>query len=118
MFFGLQPWHIAVIIIVALIIFGPKRLPEIGRWVGRSITEFRKGSQEMTNALREGMNESRDREEQANTIGKPVPPAESVPANPATASSSANKFCMKCGSPNPQDALFCNKCGNSFQMQS
>jgi sec-independent protein translocase protein TatA len=110
MFFGLQPWHIAVIIIVALIIFGPKRLPEIGRWVGRSITEFRKGSQEMTNALREGMNEARDREEQANTIGKPAP-AQSMPAGDG-------KFCTKCGSPNPQDALFCNKCGNSFQTQS
>jgi sec-independent protein translocase protein TatA len=110
MFFGLQPWHIAVIIIVALIIFGPKRLPEIGRWVGRSITEFRKGSQEMTNALREGMNEARDREEQANTIGKPAP-TQSMPAGD-------KKFCTKCGSPNPQDALFCNKCGNSFQTQS
>ena len=110
MFFGLQPWHIAVIIIVALIIFGPKRLPEIGRWVGRSITEFRKGSQEMTNALREGMNEARDREEQANTIGKPAP-AQSMPADD-------RKFCTKCGSSNSQDALFCNKCGNSFQMQS
>ena len=113
MFFGLQPWHIAVIVIVALIIFGPKRLPEIGRWIGRSVTEFRKGSQEMTNALREGMNEARDKEEQANanTIAKPVPPTQSVPAGD-------KKFCTKCGSPNPQDALFCNKCGNPFQPQS
>jgi sec-independent protein translocase protein TatA len=115
MFFGLQPWHIAVIIIVALIIFGPRRLPEVGRWLGRSITEFRKGSQEMTSALRDGMSEARDREEQANTIAKPVP-TQSMPANSNSAAPnpSANKFCTKCGSANPQEALFCNKCGNPF----
>ena len=117
MFLGLQPWHIAVIVIVALIIFGPKRLPEMGRWLGRSISEFRKGSQEMTNALRDGMNEARDREEQTsnNTIGRPAP-TQSVPSSPAPGASgqTTDKFCMKCGSPNPQDALFCNKCGNPF----
>ena len=106
---GLQLWHVVVILIVALIIFGPKRLPDVGRWLGRSITELQKGSREMTNALREGMNESRE-QEQANTIARPAP-AQSMPAGD-------NKFCTKCGSPNPQDALFCNKCGNPFQTQS
>ena len=110
MFFGLQPWHIAVIVIVALLIFGPRRLPEVGRWVGKSITEFRKGSQEMTNALREGMNEGQQAEAQKNTIAQPAP-AQSVPAGDS-------KFCIKCGAPNPQEALFCNKCGNSFPTQA
>jgi sec-independent protein translocase protein TatA len=110
MFFGLQPWHIAVIVIVALLIFGPRRLPEVGRWVGKSITEFRKGSQEMTNALREGMNEGQQAEAQKNTIAQPAP-AQSVPAGDS-------KFCIKCGAPNPQEALFCNKCGNPFQPQA
>ncbi len=112
--FGIQPWHIVVLIIVALIIFGPKSLPEVGRWVGRSLSELRKGSQEMTTALREGMMETQQTEEQKNTIAKPAP-AQSVPTNNNT---SANKFCTKCGAPNPSDALFCNKCGNPFQVQS
>ncbi|MFZ1043080.1 MAG: twin-arginine translocase TatA/TatE family subunit [Anaerolineales bacterium] len=60
--FGIQPWHIIVLVIVALLIFGPKSLPEVGRWVGRSMSEFRKGSQEMTTALREGMNEMQAKE--------------------------------------------------------
>src|ERR1700690_2744463 len=111
--FGIEPWHIVVLIIVALIIFGPKSLPEVGRWVGKSLSEFRKGSQEMTNALREGMMEAHQTEEQNNTIAKPAP-VQSVPTN----TTSANKFCTKCGSPNPSDALFCNKCGNPFQMPS
>ena len=106
--FGIQPIHIVIIIIVALIIFGPRRLPEVGRWIGRSMAEFRKGTQEMTTALREGMTEAQMADEQKNTIGKPAP-AQSVPAGD-------KKFCTKCGEPNPQDALFCNKCGNPFQM--
>lgn len=101
--FGIQPIHIIIIIIVALIIFGPNRLPEVGRWVGRSINEFRKGTQEMTSTLRDEMTKP---EEADHTIAKPAP-AQSIPLN--------SKFCTKCGSPNPSDALFCNKCGNPFQ---
>ena len=110
--FGIQPIHIVIIVVIALIIFGPKRLPEAGRWVGRSMSELRKGSQEMTTALREGMNEGQA-DEQKNTTAQPAP-AQSVPANNA----SAGKFCTKCGAPNPSEALFCSKCGNPFQVQS
>jgi len=111
--FSIQPIHIVIIVIIALIIFGPKSLPEAGRWVGRSMSEFRKGSREMTTALREGMNETQQTEDQKYTIANPAP-AQSVP----TSNTSANKFCTKCGAPNPSDALFCNNCGNPFQVQS
>jgi sec-independent protein translocase protein TatA len=36
-----------IIVIVALIIFGPKRLPEIGGALGKGIKEFRKGTSEI-----------------------------------------------------------------------
>ena len=35
------PLEIAVVLIIVLIIFGPKRLPELGRSMGRGIREFR-----------------------------------------------------------------------------
>ena len=37
----LQPTHLLLILIVALVVLGPKRLPEVGRAVGRSIHDFK-----------------------------------------------------------------------------
>lgn len=38
----LSPMHIVVLLIVALLIFGPKRLPEIGGNLAKSIKEFKR----------------------------------------------------------------------------
>jgi sec-independent protein translocase protein TatA len=37
----IQPTHLLLILIVALVVLGPKRLPEVGRAVGRSIHDFK-----------------------------------------------------------------------------
>jgi sec-independent protein translocase protein TatA len=37
----LQPTHLALILIVALLVLGPKRLPEAGRGLGQGLREFR-----------------------------------------------------------------------------
>ncbi len=37
----LSPIHLIVLLVVALLIFGPKRLPEIGSGLGKSIRAFR-----------------------------------------------------------------------------
>ncbi len=39
---GLEsPWHLLVLGVVALLVFGPKRLPELGGSLGKGLREFR-----------------------------------------------------------------------------
>ncbi len=37
----LQPTHLLLLLVVALLVLGPKRLPEVGRSVGRTLHDFR-----------------------------------------------------------------------------
>src|SRR5581483_12007228 len=47
MFGTLGTSEMIFIFLLALVLFGPKKLPEIGRTIGRAITEFRKASSEL-----------------------------------------------------------------------
>tara|TARA_B100001250_G_scaffold281695_1_gene243969 strand:+ start:236 stop:469 length:234 start_codon:yes stop_codon:yes gene_type:complete len=40
-FFNLGPWEILLILVVVLILFGAKRLPELARGLGQGVNEFR-----------------------------------------------------------------------------
>jgi sec-independent protein translocase protein TatA len=55
---GMPELH--VIFVIALIVFGPKRLPELGRSLGQTINEFKKGA----SALRDKVDEEIERDNQ------------------------------------------------------
>ena len=38
---GIGPWEIIIVLVIVLIIFGPKRLPDLGRSLGRGMREFK-----------------------------------------------------------------------------
>jgi sec-independent protein translocase protein TatA len=38
-----QPLHLLVIVIVALLVFGPKKIPELGKGLGEGIKNFKEG---------------------------------------------------------------------------
>ncbi|MFS0778033.1 twin-arginine translocase TatA/TatE family subunit [Neobacillus sp. 3P2-tot-E-2] len=42
-----------LILVIALIVFGPNKLPEIGRAVGKSIREFKRATEGITNDIKE-----------------------------------------------------------------
>ena len=51
------PREIAIVLVIALLIFGPRKLPDLGRSVGKSITGFRRGLKETEEDLMEADDE-------------------------------------------------------------
>jgi sec-independent protein translocase protein TatA len=59
MFEGLfQPMHLLFILVIALVVFGPGKLPELGAGLGKGIREFKKamsdGEKDLNNPLSDG----------------------------------------------------------------
>lgn len=49
----LQPWHLIIILVIVLILFGPGKLPDIGKAMGKTIREFRDASNPTLEDLKE-----------------------------------------------------------------
>jgi sec-independent protein translocase protein TatA len=99
--FGLQPWHLIAIAAVALLLFGPQRLPEIGRGLGKSINEFRAGAKEMTQGFQEEIHTAEpEGSRPTSIIHSPEEPS--------------GVFCTACGSANPAGSRYCSRCGKSM----
>jgi sec-independent protein translocase protein TatA len=55
--FNLGPMELAVILVLALLVFGPKKLPEIGKGVGQAMREFKRASRDLMDSFNEAMEE-------------------------------------------------------------
>lgn len=81
MFGSLGLPELLLIFIVALIVFGPRKLPEIGKTLGKALNEFKKASDELKSTI-----EREVKVEELKTIAPPPPAAEIVArAEPAPA---------------------------------
>ncbi len=103
--FGLQPLHLLVILIVALLIFGPSRLPEIGRAFGKTIREFQSATKEATQGLTEELSQK-----PATSTAAPAAPAASAPVAEAQ-KEEPQVACKNCGKSIRADMKFCPNCG-------
>lgn len=59
--FGLP--ELGVILLIALIIFGPSKLPQIGKSIGKALREFRESSTEVGKAITEGIEGKEEKKE-------------------------------------------------------
>ena len=51
--FGLGATELVLIIVLALIVFGPNKLPEVGSALGRTMNEFKQSAREVENEFKE-----------------------------------------------------------------
>jgi sec-independent protein translocase protein TatA len=83
--------ELIIIFFIALIIFGPRKLPELGRSLGKSLSEFKRASNELKSTLEEEIRveEQQQRAETTKTPAGPtaVPSSESEPAAAAATES-------------------------------
>ena len=54
--------ELIVIFVIALLVFGPRKLPELGRSLGKSLGEFKRASNELRNTLEEEVRIEEQRE--------------------------------------------------------
>ena len=65
--FGIGLPEIAVIGALALLVFGPKRLPELGRTLGKTLKGFQTASSEFEKEIQKAMDETTDKEDSSLT---------------------------------------------------
>jgi TatA/E family protein of Tat protein translocase len=71
--------EMVIIAVIALIIFGPRKLPELGKSLGKSIAEFKRASNELKNTLEE---EIRTEELQEARKSAQIPPGHASAGHP------------------------------------
>ena len=85
--FGVGMPELLVILVVALLVLGPKRLPEIARSLGKGMAEFRRASTEFQRTLQASLEEpppAAPPRAPAAAPEKPSEPAPPAPASPKT----------------------------------
>ena len=78
--------ELIIILVIALIIFGPRKLPELGRSLGKSIHEFKKASNELRSTLEDEIRVEEQRDRVAATAAATPPAATPPPADATTVS--------------------------------
>lgn len=92
---GIDIPEILILLVLALILFGPEKLPEYGAKLGRFVARMRQASAEVTRPLEQALNQG----------VLPSPPLSS-PRPPL-----GENFCHQCGHTLEPDFLFCPRCG-------
>ncbi len=133
MFEGLfQPTHLILILVIALIVLGPGKLPEVSRGLGKSIREFKKATSgladDITEPIKEAAQPITDMKQQVDSIRRlPAETLASVTSSPearngtapagapaetaAAVASAGTKACPVCAHANPAGNHFCGGCG-------
>ena len=103
---ALQPGHLIVILVIVLLIFGPGKLPELGKAVGDGLRELKKAT---------GDNPEKESATAATTTTTAPAATTAVPSAAANGVAAATRSCSKCNAAVPVGDKFCGVCGNSME---
>ena len=87
--FGLGFTEILVILVVALLVFGPDRLPELARSLGRGLAEFRRASSDLRRSVLDAAEEPRRPEAKPAALPAAAGPADEAAAAPLAPAATA-----------------------------
>ena len=73
--------ELVIIFVIALLVFGPRKLPELGRSLGKSLGEFKRASNELRNTLEEEVRVEEQREATQRVTAPPPAPVD-APTGP------------------------------------
>ncbi len=85
--FGIGFQEMLIILVVVLIFFGPKRLPDLAKSLGKGIAEFKKASDEVRKGIDEAVQEQEAQTEEAGTVSPP-PPGDAPSSDPPPSAAS------------------------------
>ncbi|MFW6126784.1 MAG: twin-arginine translocase TatA/TatE family subunit [Thermodesulfobacteriota bacterium] len=94
---GIEIPEVLILLVLALILFGPEKLPEYGAKLGNFIARMRQASSEVTQPLQEAFRQE-------------TPP-------PSPPSLIRDQFCHQCGHILEPDFTFCPKCGRRLEKR-
>lgn len=73
----LSPWHLLVILVIVILIFGPNKLGDVGGALGKAIKDFKKAMNEAEEVVKPTQKSSE------NTAAPPAAPQENKPVQPS-----------------------------------
>jgi sec-independent protein translocase protein TatA len=97
---ALQPGHLIVVLVIVLLIFGPGKLPELGRAMGDGLRELKKATG----------GEDKDAAAAKSTTTAPVATASAATVTPISAAA-VPLVCPSCRGSVPAGDKFCGNCG-------
>jgi sec-independent protein translocase protein TatA len=105
---ALQPGHLIVILVIVLLIFGPGKLPELGKAMGEGLKELKKATG--------GEDQTKDAATTAATTTAVVTPPTTATVTPITVAST--RVCPSCRGAVPVGDKFCGNCGALMEPQA